>query len=729
MKIRSTIKHLFPVLLAASVIGCGGGGSSSPDPDPGPTNPAPTDPAPTDPDPVDPDPVDPDPVDPDPVDPVPEMTDISVSQTAGTKDERLACYKANGEAACNLRMYQIMAESFIDGDASADYNTGYGNSHHKGDIAGITASLDYIKSLGVNAIWVTPLFYSNGGDARLNATGYFATDFFRIDPNFGTIEQAREMVEQAHAKGLYVFFDGVFGHYLSNVEASPGGLQPNPSGESVYPDDLEFFQEVASYWVEELKIDGWRVDQAYQVPAQYWDDLRESVETASASVTYENMAGEMVNPLGYMVAEVWRSASEIAAEAFGPEGTPALNSAFDFPVRYSVVQTFAVEESGASTGLASTLNSGFFNHLNYPTHAMPNLMLGNHDLVRFGDLLQRGDIAEPSDAEYWARHKAAMSFQAAYSGPITVYYGDEIGDEVPGFADQVANNICANLGQCDDHVARSSAKIEGVPTLTGDAPTTLNANQSDLKDYLTSLMTMRAANPALYNGSRTHIYSDSKVFVDRKDASDNNVLYIVNASDEHIALTVSAESIGSDGALNNLQDSADIIAITNDEYVLTLEPFEALFYDIVSAQELVSDSGPVSLTGEGPLADCTRADTMEDGPLGKEMFIRGTYDGGEGFAATPASRKFNYTGDNIYQVVLSEPTSTFTLKFASEDWSSEFAVAGAAPVSIGSSQPMAVAAGSGTESTIVVPEAGDYVYSFEINASNDGGTMMVSLCP
>jgi hypothetical protein len=69
---------------------------------------------------------------------------------------------------------------------------------------------------------------------------------------------------------------------------------------------------------------------------------------------------------------------------------------------------------------------------------MPNLMLGNHDLVRFGDLLERGNF---NPADYWQRHKAAFSFLAARSGPITLYYGEEFGDEVPGFASQVGATV------------------------------------------------------------------------------------------------------------------------------------------------------------------------------------------------------------------------------------------------------------------------------------------------
>lgn len=111
------------------------------------------------------------------------------------------------------------------------------------------------------------------------------------------------------------------------------------------------------------------------------------------------------------------------------------------------------------------------------------------------------------------------------------------------------------------------------------------------------------------------------------------------------------------------------------------------------------------------------------------MYIRGSYAGGNGFAATPANRQLAYKGENIYQVVVNESAvASYTFKFASADWSSEFAVAGAAPVTIGSEQAMAVAPGNGTESSIVIPEAGDYVFSFEINDALNGGSMMVSKC-
>ena len=110
------------------------------------------------------------------------------------------------------------------------------------------------------------------------------------------------------------------------------------------------------------------------------------------------------------------------------------------------------------------------------------MMLGNHDFVRFGDLLQRAGLAEPDDPEWWKRHELAFMVQAAYSGSITRYYGEELGDEVPGFA-QVVGGDCAAVGLCDDHVARSSAKIPGVSV----AAESLSAEQQALLDALDAI--------------------------------------------------------------------------------------------------------------------------------------------------------------------------------------------------------------------------------------------------
>ncbi|MET2852784.1 alpha-amylase family glycosyl hydrolase [Vibrio owensii] len=497
-------------------------------------------------------------------------------------DASYACQANVMEQSNQLRTYQIMVESFVDGDSSIGHGTGYGTSHHNGDLQGIIDSLDYIQDLGMNAIWLTPVFESeaiNGQDHwadRLDATGYFATDYFKIDPRFGDLETARTLVDEAHKRGLYVFFDGVFGHHKEGlIKPSPSGLFPSGSSNPVdYPASLDFYKEVATYWVKELKIDGWRLDQAYQVPTDAWTQIRKAVDEASQSVTYTNAEGDEVNPLGYMVAEIWKGESEIASDAYGAADDPALCSAFDFPMRYRVVETLAVNESGVGGRGVDWLDNGYQTHNQYPSHAKPNLMIGNHDLVRFGDLLQRGGLADVNDAEYWQRHKAAFAFQAAYTGPITLYYGDEIGDQVDGFDAKEDNNTCAVRGVCDDHVARSSAKIEGVTA-------TLDANQVDLKNYVKSLMTMRADHPALYQGSRTNLVASNGNYVDLKVSGDDQVLFALNTFESARNIVLTEAQVGSNQALVDLITNQQITP-SNGQYQIPMSSLQGRFFKVTA---------------------------------------------------------------------------------------------------------------------------------------------------
>lgn len=517
---------------------------------------------------------------------------VAVSAAAGTPQARLACFKGVVTPECNLRIYQVMVEAFADGDASANYGTGYGSSAHRGDLKGITDALDYIKGTGVNALWLTPIFESVEKSSqddwadRLDATGYFASNYFKVDPKFGTSAQFKTLVDEAHARGLYVFLDGVFGHYKDNLVASPTSKLPkngnctNLQGGTYAPGanqacadygdpaTLAFFQEVVTHWITTYKIDGWRLDQAYQVPVAQWAALRQTVATASAGVSYTNGAGATVQPIGHMVGELWAGEADIQARGYGTAGAPGLPSAFDFPGRYRLVQTLAGEEAQATSHkanlAASNLAGTYDTYAAYPDHAMPNLMLTNHDLVRFGDLIQRAGLGNPDQDIYWQRHKAAFAYIAAHSGPVTLYYGDETGQEVANFAGQVTSN-CAVQGLCDDHVSRTTGKVAN-----------LSARETDLKTHVATLMGLRDTNPALAAGSRTHVYSDANVYIDRKDAGSNRVLFVMNTSTREATVTLKASAIGSPGNLTDLGDNS-LVVPGADGYVITVPAMAGRF--------------------------------------------------------------------------------------------------------------------------------------------------------
>ncbi len=538
---------------------------------------------------------------------------VQVDSTVGPLQANAGCTTQTAEF-CGLRIYQVMVEAFVDGDPAHDYNDGYGTSHHKGDLRGVINSLDYIRNLGMNAIWLTPVFDSaagepqarlggSGTDLKLDATGYFTRNYFAIDPKFGTLEDARELVDTAHSKGLYVFFDGVFGHHKGGLVASPTGKLPvdstnpadysgNPAGypgrvvDYNSPQTLEFYKEVATYWVQELGIDGWRLDQAYQVPLSAWREIKAAVEAASAE---RRNAGKKWGTLAYMVAEIFAGAEDIAAQAFGPEQAPALASAFDFPLRWATVGVLAAEESGLGGRPASTLNESWAYGAHTTTYrplALANMMLGNHDFVRYGDLLQRAGIADPDDAGYWARHRLAFMVQGAYSGPITRYYGEEIGDELAGYASRVYNN-CADLGLCDDHVARTSAKILDVTVNDGD----LSSAQHALLQFHRDLMKLRRSHPALSHGSRQHLYSDKDLYIDLKTHGDQQVVFAMNVSPEARDVSISDRLFASPaGGATDLLSSARIN--TDTGYLnFTLEPLSGRYLLITGPGLQVMNAG------------------------------------------------------------------------------------------------------------------------------------------
>jgi hypothetical protein len=141
-------------------------------------------------------------------------------------------------------------------------------------------------------------------------------------------------------------------------------------------------------------------------------------------------------------------------------------------------------------------------------------------------------------------------FQAAYSGPITRYYGEEIGDELPGYADQVTSN-CASQGLCDDHVGRTSAKILGVtvPSLTAD--------QAALKQFHEDLMAVRRDYPALSHGERQHLFSDDVLYVDLKSFGDQQVVFAMNVSDADITVQLHQTLFAT-----SLSQAWDILAVS-----------------------------------------------------------------------------------------------------------------------------------------------------------------------
>ena len=173
-----------------------------------------------------------------------------------------------------------------------------------GDLRGIIEKLDYIKGLGINAIYLTPIFQS------VSNHKYDINDYRKIDPQFGTKEDLQELVAKAHAMGIRIVLDAVFNHcsmemkefqdVLVNGRQSPyyhwfliDGDYPDPEQmnyecfascnympklNTANPETQEFLLDIAIYWIKEADIDGWRLDVADEVSHEFWRRFRKEVK-------------------------------------------------------------------------------------------------------------------------------------------------------------------------------------------------------------------------------------------------------------------------------------------------------------------------------------------------------------------------------------------------------------------------------------------------------------------
>ena len=196
-----------------------------------------------------------------------------------------------------------------------------------GDLLGIVEHLDYIKALGINALYLNPIFQSACNHR------YHAHDYYQVDPMLGGNAALRELVTEAHKLGIRVVLDGVFNHasrgffqfndileqgaasaYLDWFIVEGWPLHPYDTGKPANyvgwadirdlpkfntdnPVVQEYLMQIGEYWVREFEIDGWRLD----VPAEittpgFWEEFRRRVKA--------------INPEAYIVAEIWDEARE-----------------------------------------------------------------------------------------------------------------------------------------------------------------------------------------------------------------------------------------------------------------------------------------------------------------------------------------------------------------------------------------------------------------------------------
>lgn len=472
-----------------------------------------------------------------------------------------------------LSIYEIMISSFQDGNPNLGYGIGYGPSHFQGDLQGIINSLEYIKDLGINTIWITPPFDSTNGQGGevLQSCGYFATNYFKVDPKFGDEETLRKLIQKAHSYGIYVLFDAVLGHHGGVTTPSPSGHLPyGPASYSKYPESLPFYTEFVTYWIENYEIDGWRLDQCGQLNQNGHNYMKEIREAVYKVCDKRRAEGKQWGILGYVVGEDWDGVDGINEKTYSGDG---LKSAFDFNSRYYMVQGAAQEENGlGGLGIRTFSNAHrTAEEKGYLSGVYPALFVSNHDTWRLGNLIRQKYNEDVDNERYWARHRMVIGALSIYSGPISFYYGDEIG--------AITDCWHGNRKDCgdttfSDNCARTDGQIKD-----------LNKNQQDLHDFTKKLLHERQKHPAMYNGTYGR-YFEGNAYINLKYdfMTKDKVLYITTL--ENVSKVVYYDARGT-----KMVDliNGEVIKREKGTYAINLQPFETRVFNVIDDEQPNND--------------------------------------------------------------------------------------------------------------------------------------------
>ncbi len=189
-----------------------------------------------------------------------------------------------------------------------------------------------------------------------------------------------------------------------------------------------------------------------------------------------------------------------------------------------------------------------------------------------------------ANEEYRQRQKLSYMFLTQMSGPISIMYNQEIGDQVPYFTIEKDNCGTADYFFCNDHVSRTDAV---------SSEEALSENQKELRNYMKELLKIRKEHPALWYGSRFHIFSDAETYIDLKINTESRdaVVFIMNTgrTDADISLTgdVIQQICGGFGEfctdeirLVNLLDPEDAPVVSEDT-VITVEGLSGRLYQVL----------------------------------------------------------------------------------------------------------------------------------------------------
>lgn len=399
-------------------------------------------------------------------------------------------------------------------------------THHGfkgGDLFGVVEKLDYLASLGVNAIYFNPVFASTANHR------YHTYDYYQVDPLLGGNDALRELLDAAHGRGMRIVLDGVFNHasrgffqfnhLLESGKESPyaswfhpyhwplnaydenerpnyaawWGLHALPKFNIHHNMVREFLWGVATYWLEQ-GVDGWRLD----VPAEidddsFWQEFRRRCK--------------QVNPDAYLVGELWGDAHRwLAGDQFDAQmNYPFMRAALGFFGGHNLDQRDTVHTGLGfvqpldAAGFARTLAAMHQKYHREIVHAQLT-MLSSHDTPRLYTIAN-GDLSTV---------RLAFLCQMTVAGAPNIYYGDEIG--LPGGRDP----DCRRAFPWHDEASWKLSLLEDVRRFAA----------------------LRHRHSALRRGDFRVLHAEGHVIVYQRSHDGQHAVLAFNAGDEELSFSI-----------------------------------------------------------------------------------------------------------------------------------------------------------------------------------------------
>ena len=477
-------------------------------------------------------------------------------------------------------LYLIMPDRFADGNSdnntlkelnfpvSVDRNDP--NARHGGDLKGIENNLDYIESLGVTAIWLNPVLENDMPGGAYH--GYATTDYYRVDPRFGTNDEYRNLIAESHKRGIKVVMDMIFNHsgsshpwiddlpskdwlnypdgdkltnfrlstindpYASDYDRTrsvKGWFVPSmPDLNQENPHMMRYLIQNSIWWIEYSKIDGIRMDTypyADMAPMAQWiADVQK--EYPGYNIVGEAWYGDVAG------TAYWQRGSRL-----NKQGDPNLPTVMDFPTMIIATQAFHENTLEYGQGLNKIYNRLSLDYL-YENPKNVLTFLDNHDTDRFL-------LTEPQNLGSW---KQGVAFLLTTRGIPQIYYGTEL-------------LMHGNKKKTDGDVRKDVPGGFPGDTINAFSKEGRTALQNEAIDFLSKVATWRKGNKVISEGTLKHFMPENGMYVYERRLGDKRAVVIMNGTDRQLSVDMSIykEILPTGSTLKDV--------ITGEEFTITPE--------------------------------------------------------------------------------------------------------------------------------------------------------------